>query len=64
MLQWIKENFEFLGALMFGAGGIYVQHQTHGKDIEALEKKQDKYTEDIAEIKGDIKTLLERTKKL
>lgn len=64
MLNWIKEHFESIGALLFGFGGVYYQHRQHGTEIDKLKTKIEKYDEDITEIKGDIKTLLERTKKL
>lgn len=64
MIQWFKEHLELLAGLFFGVGGVYVQHQQHGKEIDNIKFKQNNYSDDIVEIKGDIKTLLERTKHL
>jgi hypothetical protein len=67
LLVWIKEHFEILAASavgIFGAGGIVVTQQNHSKKIESLEDCHVEVKENLSEIKGDIKTLLERTKHL
>jgi hypothetical protein len=67
LLHWLKEHFEIIAASMvgvFGAGGIVITQQEHGKKIGSLENKHDEVKEHLTEIKGDIKTLLERTKHL
>jgi len=67
LVQWLKENFEIIGASMvgiFGAGGIVITQQEHTKKIEKLEDCHVEVKENLSEIKGDIKTLLERTKHL
>lgn len=64
LISWIKEHFELLaaGAVgIFGAGGIVRTQHEHGRKIEKFEAILEK---DVPEIKGDIKTLLERTKHL
>lgn len=66
LLHWLKEHFDLLtiggGAMV--AGKIVNTQSQHEKDITDLKKCQQKVTEDLSEIKGDIKTLLERTKHL
>lgn len=64
MFQWIKDHVELLGGLMFGFGGVYVQHQAYGQDIKELKSKQEQYHDDIGEIKGILQRLDERTKHL
>lgn len=67
IFHWLKEHFELLTIGGAGvAGGVKVINTQieHSKKIEKLETYQDKVREDLSEIKGDIKTLLERTKNL
>lgn len=67
LLHWVKEHFELLAASavgIFGAGGIVRTQQDHSKKIESLENCHVEVKENLSEIKGDIKTLLERTKHL
>lgn len=67
LLTWFKDHFEMLAAGfvgIFGFGGVYMQHKNHGKDIKDLKDQHLKYQDDLSEVKGDIKTLLERTKHL
>jgi hypothetical protein len=64
MFEWIKQHFELLGGFFFGLGGVYVQHQHHGKEIVKLKDKQEQYSEDISDIKGMLQRIDERTKKL
>ena len=66
-IGWIKEHFELLTLGVGGvAGGVKVLNtqSDHSKKIEKLEIHHDLIKEDLTEIKGDIKTLLERTKHL
>lgn len=67
LLHWLKEHFELLtvgGGAVAGVGKIVHTQGQHEKDITDLKQCQLKVTEDLSEIKGDIKTLLERTKHL
>lgn len=64
MLQWLKEHLEILAGFTFGIGGVYVQHQQHGREITDIKSKQDLYSDDIIEIKGILQRLDERTKHL
>jgi hypothetical protein len=67
LLHWFKEHFELLTLGVGGvAGGVKVLNtqSEHSRKIEKLEIHHDIIKEDLSEIKGDIKTLLERTKKL
>lgn len=68
MLNWIKQNLiQLLTALVlvtFGYANFTKDTQANAEDIKQLKANKDKFQEDITEIKGDIKTLLERTKKL
>jgi hypothetical protein len=68
MLSWIKQNLiQLLTALVlitFGYANFTKDTQANAEDIKQLKINKDKMQEDITEIKGDIKTLLERTKKL
>jgi hypothetical protein len=67
LLHWFKEHFELLTLGVGGvAGGVKVLNtqSEHSRKIEKLETHHDLIKEDLSEIKGDIKTLLERTKKL
>lgn len=63
VIHWIKEHFELLAAT-FGFGGIVFSHNSHAVKIDKVENKQDKYQEDISEIKGILQRLDERTKNL
>lgn len=67
ILQWLKEHFELLaagGAAVGGMGKIVTTQAEHEKRIDKLEDYHIQVREDLVEIKGDIKTLLERTKHL
>jgi hypothetical protein len=68
MISWIKQNLiQLLTALVlitFGYANFTKDTQANAEDIKQLKINKDKMQEDITEIKGDIKTLLERTKKL
>jgi hypothetical protein len=67
LLHWFKENFELLtvGAAGIGGVGKIVHTQgEHEKKIDKLEVCHEQVRNDLAEIKGDIKQLLERTKHL
>jgi hypothetical protein len=68
MLSWIKQNLiQLLTALVlitFGYANFTKDTQANAEDIKQLKINKEKMQEDITEIKGDIKTLLERTKKL
>jgi hypothetical protein len=67
LLHWLKEHFELLTLGAGGvAGGVKVLNtqSDHSRKIEKLEIHHDLVREDLTEIKGDIKTLLERTKHL
>jgi hypothetical protein len=67
IIHWIKEHFELLTAAGLGIGGVgKVVHTQgeHDRKIIKLEECHAAVKEDLSEIKGDIKTLLERTKHL
>jgi len=67
LLEWVKDNMELVAASMvgaFGAGRMVVVQEDHTKKIDSLEVCHAEVKEDLTEIKGDIKTLLERTKHL
>ena len=68
MINWIKQNLiQLVTALVlvtFGYANFTKDTQANAEDIKQLKINRDKMQEDITEIKGDIKTLLERTKKL
>jgi hypothetical protein len=67
LLHWLKEHFELLTAAGVGIGGVGKIVHTQGehkRQIEKLEDYQEVVSKDLTEIKGDIKTLLERTKHL
>jgi uncharacterized membrane protein len=68
MLTWLKSNLiQLVTALVlvtFGYANFTKDTQANAEDIKQLKINKDKMQEDITEIKGDIKTLLERTKKL
>lgn len=68
MVNWLKQNLiQLVTALVlitFGYANFTKDTQANANDIKELKNNKDKMMEDIAEIKGDIKTLLERTKKL
>jgi uncharacterized membrane protein len=68
MLTWVKQNLiQLVTALVlvtFGYANFTKDTQANAEDIKQLKINKDKMQEDITEIKGDIKTLLERTKKL
>lgn len=67
LLQWFKENFDLLaagGAAVGGMGKIVHTQGEHERRIDKLEDCHLQVKDDLAEIKGDIKTLLERTKHL
>jgi hypothetical protein len=67
LILWFKEHFELLTIGAGGvAGGVKVLNtqSEHSKKIEKLEVVHEVVREDLTEIKGDIKTLLERTKHL
>lgn len=71
MVQWLKDHFEFLtgGSIagIFGLGGIYWQHNDHGKRIDKLEGEvsdnKDLVNEKLEKIHIDIGILLDRSKK-
>lgn len=67
LLHWLKEHFELLtvgGGAVAGMGKIVHTQGQHEKDINDLKEVQRVINDDLSEIKGDIKTLLERTKHL
>ncbi len=68
MINWIKQNLiQLLTALVlvtFGYANFTKDTQANAEDIKQLKANKEKMQDDITEIKGDIKTLLERTKKL
>lgn len=67
LFSWIKENFDLLGAGfvgVFGFGGIVYTQKEHSRRLEDLEESEEKISEKLVEMHGDIKTLLERTKNL
>jgi hypothetical protein len=67
LFHWLKEHFEILTIGVGGvAGGVKVlsTQADHGRKIDKLEECHEQVKEDLSEIKGDIKTLLERTKHL
>lgn len=67
LIHWFKEHFELLTIGAGGvAGGVKVLNTQaeHSKKIDKLETCHDEVLKDLSEIKGDIKTLLERTKHL
>jgi hypothetical protein len=68
MLTWIKQNLiQLVTALVlvtFGYANFTKDTQANAEDIKQLKINKEKMQDDITEIKGDIKTLLERTKKL
>jgi len=67
LLHWFKEHFELLtvgGAGIAGVGKIVNTQGEHEKKIDKLEVCHEQVRSDLAEIKGDIKQLLERTKHL
>jgi hypothetical protein len=68
MLSWIKQNIvQLLTALVlitFGYANFTKDTQANAEDIKQLKINKEKMQDDITEIKGDIKTPLERTKKL
>lgn len=67
VLDWIKDNLELVATSMvgaFGVGRIVVTQEEHGRKIVSLEDCHAEVKDDLTEIKGDIKTLLERTKHL
>lgn len=67
LLQWIKEHLELLtigGASVAGGVKVLNTQAQHEEKISKLENYQEIVREDLSEIKGDIKTLLERTKHL
>lgn len=67
LISWLKEHFELISVSavgVFGAGGVVITQQEHSKKINKLEDCHIEVKEDLTEIKGDIKTLLERTKNL
>ena len=67
LLHWLKEHFELLtigGTAAVGGVKIVTTQADHAKKIDKLEDCHIKVRDDLTEIKGDIKTLLERTKHL
>lgn len=68
MFNWLKSNLiQLLTALIlvtFGYANFTKDTEANAKDIVELKQNKEKMQEDITEIKGDIKTLLERTKNL
>jgi peptidoglycan hydrolase CwlO-like protein len=68
MINFIKSNLiQLLTALVlitFGYANFTKDTQANADDIKELKENKNLIQKDITEIKGDIKTLLERTKKL
>lgn len=52
----------FLATLLVGFGAASAKFADHGARIEAVEARQSIDRDGIAEIKADVKVLLERTK--
>lgn len=67
-MSWLKNNaIQLLTALVlvtFGYANFTKDTQANADDIKELKANKDQIQKDITEIKGDIKTLLERTKHL
>lgn len=67
LIIWIKENLDLLIVSVggvFGFGGIVYTQRDHSDRLEDLENKEEKISDKLVEIHGDIQTLLERTKNL
>lgn len=66
LLHWLKEHFDLLtiGGGAIAAGKIVHTQGDHERRVGKLEDCQEEIKQDLSEIKGDIKTLLERTKHL
>ena len=68
MMTWIKANIiqiiTILVLVTFGYANFTKDIEANAEDIKQLQESKSKIEQDLTEIKGDIKTLLERTKKL
>lgn len=68
MTSWIKQNIiqivSILVIVTFGYANFTKDIEANAEDIKSLQESKGQIEKDLTEIKGDIKTLLERTKKL
>lgn len=68
MTSWIKQNIiqiiTILVIVTFGYANFTKDIEANAEDIKSLQESKGQIEKDLTEIKGDIKTLLERTKKL
>lgn len=68
MTTWIKQNIiqivSILVIVTFGYANFTKDIEANAEDIKSLQESKGQIEKDLTEIKGDIKTLLERTKKL
>lgn len=68
MTAWIKQNIiqivTILVIVTFGYANFTKDIEANAEDIKSLQESKGQIEKDLTEIKGDIKTLLERTKKL
>lgn len=68
MIQWVKSNIiqiiSILVIVTFGYANFTKDIEANAEDIKDLKESKSSIEKDLTEIKGDIKTLLERTKKL
>jgi len=67
-MTWVKANIiqiiTILVLVTFGYANFTKDIEANAEDIKQLQESKSKIEQDLTEIKGDIKTLLERTKKL
>jgi len=68
MISWVKANIiqiiSILVIVTFGYANFTKEIEANADDIKDLKDSKGQIEKDLTEIKGDIKTLLERTKKL
>lgn len=68
MIDWVKSNIiqiiTILVIVTFGYANFTKDIEANAEDIKSLQESKGQIEKDLTEIKGDIKTLLERTKKL
>lgn len=67
-MNWLKQNLiqilVILAGVTFGYANFTRNIEVNASAIKELKEDKSSMQKDITEIKGDIKTLLERTKKL